>query len=70
MGHRDAWRKFRPNSNQELEDALMVERMLTQKWYQRMSGKFSWGPGERDLLNSAMDIQAQEINGMMRKSLD
>jgi len=65
MGHRNSWKKLRPNSNQELEDALMAERMLTQKWYQRMSGQVQWGPGERKIIESAMDQQSEIVKKLM-----
>ena len=61
-----AWKKLRPESNPELEDALNVERNLTARWYERMSGVVRWTPGERERLNAAIDAQARIVNNLMK----
>jgi len=60
------WKKFRPDSTQEIEDLLSAEKRLTGYWYQRMSGQVAWMPGEKDTLMRRMDelsIQIRKAQG-------
>ena len=55
------WKKLRPNSNEELENLLKIERQMTAFWYQRMSGSVAWAPGEKERHMERMRIQAGEV---------
>jgi len=58
-----SWKRFRPNSNPELEQLLNDERVLTHTWYRRMSGE---DKGERIcIFAAAMEQVASRINQLL-----
>ena len=68
MSKRNKWKKFRPNSNEELEAALQYEKTLTARWYERISGKVPWEDGAREFLNVAMDAQTVIVNRLIQSN--
>jgi len=62
------WKKFRPDSNEALEAALLDERKLTARWYQRISGTVAWEPGERERLYALMESQADIVDRLNQKN--
>lgn len=67
MSKRSKWKRFRPGSNDELESALLEDRKLTARWYERISGQIHWGPGERGRLNASMEAQAKTVNSLIQQ---
>ena len=60
-----SWRRFRPESNEELEAAFNRERHLTALWYQRISGNVGWLDGERERLSREMDAATAAVHLLM-----
>ena len=56
------WKKLRPDSNEELERLLKIERNLTARWYTRISGEIPWTDGERERLAATMDAATMEVD--------
>lgn len=50
-----------------LDNLLWAEKMLTFKWYQRISGEVPWKPGEREQINALAADLASQINVRMAK---
>ena len=69
MAKKKSWKKLRPDSNQELEDALLEERRVTALVYDRMSGRVPWGPGERERLNARIDELSARINPLIAEQV-
>ena len=63
-----SWKRLRPDSNDELENALYEERKLTARWYERMSGQSPWEPGGKDRIYSLMEALAAKVNRLIQKS--
>lgn len=59
-----SWKKFRPQSNEELERLLLKEKHLTAAWYRGMSQ--GWEIDRRRVFD-AMDEVAAQINKLLRE---
>ena len=62
---KNRWKKFRPDSNPELEAALYDEKSLTARWYARMTVEKEWQPGEKISLAAMMESVAQKVNRLL-----
>jgi hypothetical protein len=65
MAKKQKWRKCRPDSTQEIEDAVLEERNLTERWYKRIGGRIPWTHGEKQRLDSTMEAQAAKVNALL-----
>jgi len=59
-----SWKRFRPQSNEEIELLLKQERKLTAQWYARVSGVENRSPAN---LYPVMDEIAGRINTLLRE---
>jgi hypothetical protein len=69
MSKHSSWKGIRPDSTPEIESALLTEKELTARWYERVSGQVAWSPGEREMLNSSIDEQAEIVKKLMREQI-
>jgi len=69
MKTKNQWKRFRPNSNDELEAALQEERKLVARWYARISGSEPWSAGERERIEIVLETCAQGVNRMIQEQV-
>lgn len=67
MGKKSKWKKFRPTSNQELEDLLLKERKLQAIWYEKMSGAKPWLAGQKESMCLIMENLYREIDSKIKE---
>jgi len=68
MTKKSKWKKLRPDSNEALETALLDERKLTARWYQRINGTVAWEPGERQRLYALMESQSDIVDRLIQEN--
>ena len=67
MSKKSKWRKFRPESNEVLEELLYRERILMAEWYELMSGQVLWSDGERQSMAKEQEAIALTIDHLIGK---
>jgi hypothetical protein len=60
-------RKDQYGYSDELMAALAVEKSLTARWYERVSGSVPWGIGERERLDSTINAQNKIVDRMIQQ---
>ena len=62
-------RKKYGTGNDELDEALAQDKIVTAYWYHRISGQVPWMPGEREVVNRMMDAAAARVRSLMSKDV-